>query len=133
VGRLSQATYDAPDGSEIRLLVGDGEGGTKASLCEATLPPHAISRPVWHGRVEEIWYFLEGEGEVWRCPPDGDIDGVEPVAVRPGDALVIPTRWYFQFRSTGDRPLRFLCYTAPPWAGADEAKPAPPGLGPPTV
>jgi mannose-6-phosphate isomerase-like protein (cupin superfamily) len=134
VGRLSQAVYDAPDGSEIRLLVGEGERATAASVCQATLGPRQTSRPVWHGHVEEIWYFLEGEGQVWRCPPDADPNSVVPVAVRPGDALVIPARWYFQFRSTTDRPLRFLCYTSPPWPGPDEAQPAPHGgLGPPTV
>ena len=134
IGRLSDATYEAPDGSEIRLLAGEPQSATAASLCEATLRPHATSRPVWHERVEEIWFFLEGEGEVWRCPPETDPTSVKPVAVKPGDALVIPPRWYFQFRSTTDRPLRFLCYTAPPWPGPDEARPAPHGgLGPPTV
>ena|ERR1700693_910224 len=134
VGRLSQITYEAPDGSEIRLLAGDKERATAASLCQASLGPRQISRPVWHGNVEEIWYFLEGEGEVWRCPPDAERRSVAPVAVSSGDALVIPARWYFQFRSTTDQPLRFLCYTSPPWPGADEARPAPHGgLGPPTV
>lgn len=134
VGRLSRDTFVAPDGSEIRLLAGGDEGATAASLCQVTLRPGETSRPVWHGQVEEIWYFLEGEGQVWRCPPDADPTSVDPVTVVPGDALVIPARWSFQFRSTADRPLRFLCYTSPPWPGADEAHSARRGgLGPPTV
>lgn len=134
VGRLSQATFDAPDGSEIRLLAGDDERATAASLCQATLGAWQASRPVWHRQVEEVWYFLEGEGEVWRCPADAEPRSVDPVKVKPGDALVIPAGWYFQFRSTSDQPLRFLCYTSPPWPGAGEAQPAPLG-GPwaPTV
>ena len=115
VGHLSEATYEAPDGSEIRLLVGKGESAAAASLCQATLGPHQVSRPVWHREVEEVWYVLEGEGQVWRCPPGAEPQSVEPVTVQPGDALVIPARWYFQFRSTGEQPLRFLCYTSPPW------------------
>ena len=134
VGRLSAATYDAPDGSEIRLLVGDGERASRASLCQATLGAGQTSRPVHHRHVEEIWFFLEGEGHVWRCPPEADPASVEPVGVQAGDALVIPAGWHFQFRASADRPLRFLCYTSPPWPGAEEAQPAPYGsLGPPTV
>ena len=134
VGRLAEDTYPAPDGSLIRLLVGEKEGAGRASLCQATLGPGQTSRPVKHRRVEEIWYFLEGEGQVWRCPPDTDAARVEALAVRPGDALVIPAGWSFQFRASPDGPLRFLCYTSPPWPGANEAQPASPGgLGPPTV
>lgn len=134
VGRLSEATYPAPDGSEIRLIVGEKERASRASLCQATLGAGQTSRPVRHRRVEEIWYFLEGEGHVWRCPPDTDAARVEPVAVRPGDALVIPARWSFQFRASPAGPLRFICYTSPPWPGDDEAQPASPGsLGQPTV
>lgn len=134
VGRLSEATYPAPDGSAIRLLVGEAERATSASLCQATLGAGETSRSVRHRQVEEIWYFLEGDGLIWRCPPDEDPMNVEPVAVRPGDALVIPAGWSFQFRASPERPLRFLCYTAPPWPGPDEAVPAPNSrLGPPTV
>jgi mannose-6-phosphate isomerase-like protein (cupin superfamily) len=68
---------------------------------------------------------------VWRSAAVGD---GERVAVRPGDALVIPTGWRFQFRADSGAPLRFLCYTTPAWPGPDEALPAEPGgLGPATV
>jgi len=134
VGRLPVRTYAAPDGSEIQLLIGDSEGGTAASLCQATLRAGQTSRPVRHRHVEEIWYFLEGEGLIWRCPPDADPATVQPVAVRAGEAVVIPTGWSFQFRAAPAGPLRFLCYTAPPWPGPDEAAPAPHGgLGSPTL
>lgn len=74
---------------------------------------------------------LAGRGPVRRCPPGG---AAEPVEVRPGDALVIPTGWRFQFRAAPAAPLRVLCFAAPPWPGPDEAEPAGPGpLGPPTV
>jgi mannose-6-phosphate isomerase-like protein (cupin superfamily) len=121
----------APDGSEIYLRVGASDGATRASLCEVRLAAGAVSRPVRHRTVEEIWYVLEGEGDVWRSDATGQA-GV--VTVRPGDALVIPTGWRFQFRAGPGAPLRFLCYTAPPWPGPDEAVPADPGgLGPPTA
>jgi mannose-6-phosphate isomerase-like protein (cupin superfamily) len=113
----------APDGSQIRLLVTDAQ---RASLVEVTLAAGAVSRPVRHRTVEEIWFFLEGEGRVWL---NGDIH-----EVRPGGRLVIPTGHPFQFAAGSGGPLRFLCYTSPPWPGADEAEPvAHGGLGPPTV
>jgi len=130
------ATPDAfaPDGSEIRLLVGETHAATRASLCEVKLPAGEVSRPVWHQTVEEIWYVLEGRGEVWRCPPGVDPSSAPSVQVGPGDALVIPTGWSFQFRALAGEPLRFLCYTSPPWPGADEAQLAEVGgLGATTV
>ena len=121
----------APDGSEIRLLAASAQGATRASLCEVRLSPGAVSRPVYHRSVEEIWYVLAGRGQVWRCPPGAE---AEPVDVRPGDTLVIPIGWRFQFRAAPDAGLRFLCYTSPPWPGPDEGQAADAGsLGEPTV
>jgi mannose-6-phosphate isomerase-like protein (cupin superfamily) len=111
----------APDGSEITFLVGDAR---RASLVEVRLPAGETSLPVRHRTVEEIWYFLAGDGRVWRLPPDGDAVIDE---VRPGRTLVIPTGWAFQFQAGATEDLRFLCYTSPPWPGADEAVPAPDG------
>ena len=80
------------------------------------------------------WYVLEGAGTVWRCPPDAAPESVSPVEVAPGDALVIPTGWRFQFSARSDGILRFLCHTTPPWPGDDEAVPAERGgLGEATV
>jgi mannose-6-phosphate isomerase-like protein (cupin superfamily) len=105
----------------VRSLVDHRHGATRASLCEVTLPADRVSRPVWHRRVEEIWYLLEGHGQVWRRPPGVDPDAVAPVPVAPGDALTIPVGWRFQFSAGPGGPLRFLCYTSPPWPGPDEA------------
>ena len=132
--RAPQADAVAPDGSEIRILLDERHYAGRASMVEVTLPPGQVSRPVYHRTVEELWYILAGRGQVWRCPPDADPTGTEPVAVAPGDALTIPTGWRFQFSADADAGLRFLCVTIPPWPGADEARPAGyGGLGPATV
>lgn len=108
-------SYDtlAPDGSEIRLL----PATARASMVHCTLPPGGVSRAVAHRTVEEIWFFLAGEGEVWRSR------GVEAevTPVRPGVGLAIPAGTHFQFRCTGGGPLQFVIATTPPWPGADEA------------
>ena len=134
VGRRGDAPdVYAPDGSEIRLLADARHHATRASLVEVSLAPGGVSRPVWHRSVEELWYVLEGAGKVWRCPPNQGHASVEPIAVGPGDALVIPTGWSFQF-TAGESALTFLCFTSPPWPGEDEAQPASyGGLGAPTV
>ena len=124
----------APDGSEIRLLTDGRHGAVKSSVVEVTLPAGQVSRPVYHRTVEETWYILEGRGQVWRCPPRADAASVPPQGVSPGDALVIPMGWRFQFAASPNGALRFLCHTTPPWPGEDEAVPVEHGgLGEPSV
>ena len=107
--------YDtlAPDESEIRLLAATDRG----SMVHCTLPAGKISLAVAHRTVEEVWYFLAGTGQVWRR--QGDWERV--VDVTAGVSLSIPVGAYFQFRTTGKSPLRFLIVTMPPWPGEDEA------------
>ena len=116
--RLSQ-DYDtlAPDGSEIRLLAATSRG----SMVHCTLNPGEVSLAVAHRTVEEVWYFLEGTGQVWRRL--GELE--RTVDVSPGVSLSIPVGAHFQFRTIGDRPLRFVIVTMPPWPGEDEAYPVP--------
>ena len=124
----------ATDGSEIRLLVDARLGAEKSSLVEVILGPGEVTRPVRHRTVEEVWYVMEGVGAVWRCPPNADPERISAADVKPGDALVIPTGWSFQFSAGSDGPLRFLCHTTPPWPGKDEAVPVEQGgLGEATV
>ncbi len=113
--RVVSDDYDAlaPDGSEIRLLH-QLEG---ASVVHCTLPVGVVSIPVTHRTVEEIWYFLGGQGQVWRAQDDRE----QVLDARPGVSLTIPLGTHFQFRNTGDVPLEFVIATTPPWPGEDEA------------
>ncbi len=103
----------APDGSEIRLLSETSRG----SMVHCTLNPGEVSVPVAHRTVEELWYCLEGRGQVWRRRGDDE----RVVEVAPGGSLSIPTGAHFQFRTIGDHPLRFVIITMPPWPGENEA------------
>ncbi|GAC1472875.1 MAG: hypothetical protein PVSMB3_06740 [Candidatus Dormibacteraceae bacterium] len=111
----------APDGSKIYFIVDKKRGSKRASLCEVRLERGAKSKPIRHRTVEEIWYFTSGEGWVWRSPPDMESSPAHTFHVGPGDAVVIPVGWSFQFKASEEAELRFLCYTSPPWPGADEA------------
>ena len=103
----------APDGSEIRFV----QATDRASVVHCTLPPGDVTLAVRHRTVEEIWFFLGGEGEIWRQSESGE----EVLRVAPGISLTIPLGVAFQFRALGDAPLTFLIATIPPWPGADEA------------
>ena len=98
----------APDGSEVRLMSETSRG----SMVHCSLGPGQVSLPVAHRTVEEVWYFLEGTGQVWR--KHGGEERVVDVA--PGGSLSIPVGAHFQFRATGDRPLSFVIVTMPPLA-----------------
>ncbi len=105
----------APDGSDVRFLL-RLKGG---SMAHFELGAGKTSVAVTHKTVEEIWFFLRGQGEMWRKQ-----GGREEVGqVGPGVCLTIPVGTHFQFRALGDEPLAALGVTIPPWPGADEAVP----------
>ena len=108
-----QYTVLAPDSSEIRELVAVRGG----SMVHCKLPPGGTSLAVTHRTVEEVWYFIQGRGQVWR--KKGDRESV--VDVGPGVSLSIETGAHFQFRNTGDEELCFIIVTMPPWPGEQEA------------
>ena len=103
--------FRAPDGSEIREL----PRMTRGSLAHCRLPAGAVTIPVRHRTIEEIWYVLAGRGSVWRGP-DGEI-----VSVEPGMALTIPQGTWFQFRAHSETDLEMILTTMPSWPGDDEA------------
>jgi len=111
--RPPERTVVAPDGSDVRVLLGLARGG----MAEFELSPGLVSAAITHRTVEEIWYVLSGRGEMWRHQDSRD----EIVALEPGVCLTIPHGTRFQFRALGDTALRVLGVTMPPWPGADEA------------
>lgn len=102
----------APDGSDVRLLL-SLDGG---SMAHFELAPGKTSKAVRHRNVEEIWYCVDGSGEMWR--KSGGDESVVSVSV--GTCLTIPVGTYFQFRSQGNG-LAAVAITMPPWPGEDEA------------
>ena len=124
--RQLPADYDvlAPDGSEVRVLLAMSGG----SMAHFRLPAGQISLAVAHRTVEEIWYVVSGQGEMWRKA--GDFEEVTPLS--PGVCLSIPVGTSFQFRAIGSDPLSVVGITMPPWPGEDEAVIVP-GYWPPTV
>ena len=97
----------APDGSAVRVLLALSGGST----AHFRLDPGEISRAGHHQTVEEIWYVIEGCGEMWR--KSGAHSEVTPLV--PGLCLTIPTGTRFQFRADEDAALAVIAITMPPW------------------
>jgi mannose-6-phosphate isomerase-like protein (cupin superfamily) len=114
----------APDGSDVRILLGLTGGG----MAHFELPPGDTSRAVVHRTVEEIWFFLAGRGELWR--KKGGREEIVPVDA--GMCVTIPVGTRFQFRCFGYQPLAAVAVTMPPWPGDGEAIPVR-GAWPPSV
>ncbi len=97
--------FTTKDGSTIREL-----HHTEAqSLAEARLDPGQATERHYHARTEEIYFLLEGAGEM-------ELDG-EHRRVEPGDAILIPPGAWHQITAVGT--LRFLCCCSPPYAHED--------------
>jgi mannose-6-phosphate isomerase-like protein (cupin superfamily) len=104
---------EAPDGADVRILLGLTGGG----VAHFELPPGQTSTAVTHRTVEEIWFFLSGRGEMWRKQGARE----EIVPVDEGVCLTIPRGTHFQLRAFGQEPLAAVGVTMPPWPGDDEA------------
>ena len=103
----------APDGCEVRILAQTPRG----SMAHFTLGPGQVARAVAHRTVEEVWYFLAGQGRMWRRQGTWQ----ETVEVTAGVSVSIPLGTHFQLRNDGAEPLAAVAVTMPPWPGDDEA------------
>jgi mannose-6-phosphate isomerase-like protein (cupin superfamily) len=97
--------FTTKDGSTIREL----HHTAAQSLAEATLAAGGATERHYHARSEEIYFVLEGAGEL-------ELDG-ERRRVAAGDAALIPPG--ARHTIAAETPLRFLCCCAPPYADDD--------------
>jgi mannose-6-phosphate isomerase-like protein (cupin superfamily) len=104
--------FTTKDGSTIRSLLDLGTAPVhNQSLAEATVAAGSATQRHYHRESEEIYYVVEGEGEV-------ELDG-ERAAVGAGDAVLIPPGTWHEIRASEPGPLRFLCCCAPPYRHDD--------------
>ena len=91
----AETTVVAPDGSNVRVLLGLAAG----TMAHFELPAGMTSSAVVHRTVEEIWFVVTGRGEMWRKQGERE----EIVDLAPGTCLTLPLGTQFQFRASTDR------------------------------
>jgi mannose-6-phosphate isomerase-like protein (cupin superfamily) len=106
-------TATAPDGSDVRVLLGASGGG----MAHFELAAGKVARAVAHRTVGEVWFVLAGRGEMWRRQGERE----ETVLLEPGVCLTIPLGTHFQFRASEADRVAVVAVTMPPWPGAEEA------------
>jgi len=106
------SAFITKDGSEIRELLAHRNSCIRnQTLAEARLLPGCNTSAHHHIRAEEIYYILEGSGEMQI--------GCELENVKPGDAIAIPPGAPHRITNTGTDVLRFLCCCAPGYEHED--------------
>ena len=108
-----ERTAIAPDGSEVRVLLGLSGGG----MAHFRLDAGQVAKAVTHRTVEEVWFVVDGRGEMWRKQGEHE----ETVQLQPGACLTIPLGTHFQFRAAATEAVSAIGVTMPPWPGEDEA------------
>jgi len=100
------------DGSEIRELLAHRNSAIRnQSLAEARVPIGTSTAAHYHPQTEEIYYILQGIGEM-------RIDA-ERMTVGVGDAIAIPPGQVHQITNIGHDTLVFLCCCAPGYEHTD--------------
>lgn len=103
--------FTTADGSTIRELLGLPTAPVRnQSLAEASLGPDQATQRHYHAEAEEIYYVIDGFGEM-------EING-ERRRVRVGDAVLIPPGAWHELRA-GEEGCRFLCCCAPAYRHED--------------
>ncbi|WP_209382744.1 cupin domain-containing protein [Rhizobacter sp. AJA081-3] len=108
-------TVVAPDGSDVRVLLGLPAGG----MAHFELAAGQVAKAVTHRSVDELWFVLAGHGQMWRRQGERE----EVVALEPGVCLSIPLGTHFQFRASATEAVSAVAITMPPWPGEAEAVP----------
>ncbi len=96
-----------PCGTARRALA--GRPGAPCTLHVVQISKDA--RPHYHKRLAEVYYFLDGEGQI-------ELDG-ERHPVQPGMAVLIPPGTRHR-AIAGERPMNILNFVTPPFDPEDE-------------
>jgi cytosine deaminase len=89
-----------------------GAGGLGCSVAHAIIPAGEATLSHILKESTELYYILEGTGEMHIGP--------EHAPVRAGQLVLIPPGVHQFIRNTGGGNLVFLCIVAPKWQAEDE-------------
>ncbi|MFA4826011.1 MAG: cupin domain-containing protein [Methanoregula sp.] len=89
-----------------------GAHDLECSVAHAIIPPGESTLPHILKKSTELYYILEGSGEM-------HIDN-EAAPATPGQIILIPPRARQWIRNSGKGNLTFLCIVSPKWQAEDE-------------
>lgn len=106
--------FDAVDETVLAELLHPKNDGVKMdfSIAHAVLKPGTSSLPHILRESVEVYYVLEGQGQMHI---DHEVETVES-----GQAVYIPPKKNQWIKNTGKEDLKFLCIVSPPWNESDE-------------
>lgn len=107
-----RASFVTLDGSTVTELAHPGHDPVgNQSLALAEVEVGGRTRLHRHGRTEELYHVLDGQGEMTL--------GERRFAVGAGDTVIIPPGTAHAIENTGGVMLRFLCACAPAYSDRD--------------
>ena len=103
---------DGCGGSIYKILDVDNSRLKSVEIAMCVFSPGEIADLHYHEVMEEIYFFIEGEGEI-------ELDGIWH-KVKVEDAVAIPVRTKHRIRnSSTESRLRFLSINSPSWTEDD--------------
>ncbi len=109
---VDASSETAPDGSNVRPLLRFPAG----SMARFEFSPGQVSHAVRHPALDELWYVIDGSGEMWR--QQDDAASIESLG--PGTCASIPRNTAFQCRA-GEAGMTVVAVTLPAWSGDEDA------------
>lgn len=95
-----------------KILNTDDSGLKNVEVAMCIFSPGEIANFHYHDKMEEIYFLIEGEGEI-------ELDG-KWHKVNPEDCISIPIKTKHRIRNTSkDYSLRFLSINSPSWQEDD--------------
>lgn len=79
----------------------------------AIVEPRTVSRPIQRAELDEYYFVVAGEGEVWLKDVQSQNETI--TKLKPGVAVKVPSTHIVQYRNTGKTLLVLLVPTNPPY------------------
>ena len=98
-------------GQVIELINSEISGSKLMSIATVFIDPGKESKEHFHKKMEEIYYIIEGQGEMI-------IDGNKS-KIKAGHAILLQRESRHKIKNTGKKALKFISVDAPPFIEKD--------------
>jgi|GEM_PF-1689110 mannose-6-phosphate isomerase-like protein (cupin superfamily) len=110
--QANKVVEDGCGGTIYKIVDVDNSNLRNVEIAMCIFAPGEIGQLHYHKNMEEIYFVLEGEGEIV-------LNGISHT-VKTEDAVAIPAGTKHQIRNTSqEKSLRFVAVNSPSWSAAD--------------